>query len=223
MQDFEYANISQNAKRTNGDVMQIQKLLDNLTKRGFKPFYFPSRIEALDFMLDLIPKDASVGIGGSMTIKELALDSMLSKRGNTVYSHSLNAPIEQRENVYRLAGCANWYISSTNALSQEGDFVNIDGTANRISALAFGVKNILYVLGVNKIAADLESAIDRARNVASPLNAKRVNKNTPCATSGQCCMCDSDECICNATLITHHPTYYQENVYVVIIGENLGY
>ncbi|MCX4362112.1 MAG: lactate utilization protein [Clostridia bacterium] len=205
--------------------MKIQKLLDNLTKRGFKPFYFQSRKEALNFMLDLIPKDASVGIGGSMTVKQLDLDNMLYQRGNAVYSHSF-APSETQEmrnKIYQLAGSSDWYISSANALSEEGDFVNIDGTANRITALAFGVKNILYVLGVNKIAADLASAIDRARNIASPLNAKRFNKNTPCVTSGQCCMCDSDDCICNATLISHHPTRYQENVYVVIIGENLGY
>ena len=203
--------------------MQIQKTIDNFTKRGFKPFYFENRKEALDFILDLIPKDASVGIGGSMTVKELGLNAMLSDRGNVVYTHSLGVPLEQREKTYRLAGAANWYISSTNALCESGDFVNIDGTANRISALAFGVKNVLYILGTNKIAKDLASAIDRARNFAAPPNARRCNKNTPCATSNQCCLCDSNECICNATLISHHPTGYQENVYVVIINETLGY
>ena len=157
-----------------------------------------------------------------MTIKQLELDNLLAKRGNTVYSHSLVSP-ELRDKVYQLAYSSDWYLSSTNALSEEGDFVNIDGTANRISALSFGVKNILYVLGNNKISPDLESAIDRARNIAAPPNAKRLNKNTPCATSGQCCMCDSEDCICNATLISHHPTRYQENVYVVIINETLGY
>ncbi|MDE6473758.1 MAG: lactate utilization protein [Clostridia bacterium] len=202
--------------------MQIQNLLNNLTKRGFKPHYFDARKDALDFVLNLIPQGASVGIGGSMTVKELGLDNMLAKRGNSVYSHSLVSP-ELRDKVYQLAGSADWYISSANALSEEGDVVNIDGSANRISALAFGVKNILYVLGSNKISPDLASAIDRARNIAAPPNAKRLNKNTPCATSGQCCLCDSEDCICNATLISHHPTRYQENVYIVIIGESLGY
>ncbi|MDE6361799.1 MAG: lactate utilization protein, partial [Clostridia bacterium] len=205
-----------------GENMQIQNLLDNLTKRGFKPFYFDDKKDAVDFALNLIPQTASVGIGGSMTVKELGLDNTLAERGNTVYSHALVSP-ELRDKVYQLAGSADWYISSANALSQEGDVVNIDGSANRISALAFGVKNILYVLGTNKIAPDLASAIDRARNVAAPPNAKRLNKNMPCATSGQCCLCDSEDCICNATLISHHPTRYQENVYIVIIGESLGY
>ncbi|MDE5910737.1 MAG: lactate utilization protein, partial [Clostridia bacterium] len=191
-------------------------------KRGFKPFYFNDRKSALEFMSNLIPPSATVGIGGSMTVKELGLDNMLAERGNTVYSHSLVSP-ELRDKVYQLAGSADWYISSANALSEDGDIVNIDGSANRISALAFGVKNILYVLGSNKISPDLASAIDRARNIAAPPNAKRLNKNTPCATSGQCCLCDSEDCICNATLISHHPTRYQENVYVVIIDETLGY
>ncbi|MDE5755726.1 MAG: lactate utilization protein [Clostridia bacterium] len=202
--------------------MDKQILLNNLTKRGFRPFYFENRETAVYFILNLIPISASVGMGGSMTVKELGIDIKLSERGNTVYSHSLVSP-ELRDKVYQLAGSADWYVSSTNALSAEGDFVNIDGSANRISALAFGVKNILYVLGTNKIAPDLAGAIDRARNIAAPPNAKRLNKNTPCATSGQCCLCDSDDCICNATLISHHPTRYQENVYVVIIDETLGY
>ena len=205
-----------------GADMNRQNLLNNLTKRGFKPFFFDNRTEATEFILNLIPPKASVGIGGSMTVKDLGVDKLLYERGNSVYSHSLVAP-EQKEKVYQLAGSADWYVSSTNALSEEGDFVNIDGSANRISALAFGVKNILYILGANKITPDLAGAIDRARNVSAPPNAKRLNKNTPCATSGQCCMCDSDDCICNVTLISHHPTRYQENVYVVIINATLGY
>lgn len=203
--------------------MDIQKVLNNLTKRGFKPFYFKNRNEAVDFVLNLIPQSASVGCGGSMTVKELGVLNMLYERGNKVYTHSFATSEEERKSIYQLAGTADWYLSSTNALSEEGDFVNIDGTANRISALAFGVKNIIYILGTNKIASDLASAIDRARNVAAPPNARRFNKNTPCTTSGQCCLCDSDDCICNATLISHHPTRYQENVYAVIINDTLGY
>ena len=203
--------------------MQIEKVLDNLTRKGFKPFFFKDKESALEFILKLIPQESSVGFGGSMTVKNLGLDVTLHNRGNSVYSHSITDPMQKRESIYRLAGSADWYVSSTNALSEEGDFVNIDGTANRIAALAFGVKNILYVLGTNKITPDLASAIDRARNVAAPPNAVRCNKNTPCATSGQCCYCDSKDCICNATLISHHPTKYQDNVYVVIIDETLGY
>lgn len=202
--------------------MQIEKVLDNLTKKGFKPFYFKDKESAVEFILNLIPQKASVGFGGSMTVRQLALDARLAQRGNTVYSSDTISP-ELKGKLHQLANSSEWYVSSTNALTESGDFVNIDGTANRISALAYGIKNVVYVLGVNKITPDLESAIDRVRNHASPLNTRRLNKNTPCATSGQCCYCDSEDCICNATLISHHPTRLQENVYAIIIDEILGY
>ncbi len=202
--------------------MDIQKVLGNLSRRGFTPLYFETGKEACDYILDLIPKGQSVGIGGSMTISQLSLDKQLQSGGVTVYSHALVAP-ELKDRVYQLAASADWYMSSTNALTEDGDFVNIDGSANRISSLCFGVKKIIYVLGTNKITKDLDSAIYRVRNVAAPLNTRRLGRNTPCATSGECCYCDSPDCICNATLISHHPTKFQEKVYVVIINESLGY
>lgn len=202
--------------------MNIDNVLQNLKRRGFVPYYFKTGKEATDFVLDLIPSGASVGMGGSMTVTGLGIDKKLQEKGVTVYSHALVAP-ELKDKVYQLANSSDWYVSSTNALTESGDFVNIDGSANRISALCFGVKKIVYILGTNKIVPDLESAISRVRNVAAPLNTRRLNKNTPCATSGECCYCDSPDCICNATLISHHPTRYQDKVYVVIIGENLGY
>lgn len=202
--------------------MNIEKVLQNLKKRGFIPYYFETGKEASDFVLDLIPSGESVGMGGSMTVTGLGIDKKLQGKGVTVYSHALVAP-ELKDKVYQLANSSDWYVSSTNALTEGGEFVNIDGSANRISALCFGVKKVVYVLGVNKIVPDLESAISRVRNVAAPLNTRRLNKNTPCATSGECCYCDSPDCICNATLISHHPTKYQDKVYVVIAGENLGY
>ena len=202
--------------------MQIEKVLDNLKRKGFKPFYFQDRESAIKFILELIPKTSSVGFGGSMTVKELLLDFRLAEQGNTVYSYDTISP-DLKNRLHQLAGSSDWYVSSTNALTESGDFVNIDGTANRISALAYGIKNIVYVLGVNKITPDLDNAIDRIRNHACHLNAKRLNKNTPCATGGQCCYCDSEDCICNATLISHHPTRLQENVYAIIINETLGF
>lgn len=170
--------------------MNIQQVKENLKKRGFLPYYFDSSKEAVDFVLELIPENESVGIGGSMTVTGLELDKKLQQKGVTVYSHSLVSP-ELKNKVYQLANSADWYLSSTNALTESGDFVNIDGSANRISALCFGVKKVIYVLGVNKITPDIESAISRVRNVAAPLNTRRLNKNTPCATSGECCYCDS--------------------------------
>lgn len=202
--------------------MEISKVMDNLKRKGFEPYYFEDRDSAVNFVLDLIPQSQTVGMGGSVTIHQLELDKKLQEKGVTVYSHSL-VPAHLKHQLYQLANSSDWYISSTNALTEGGDFVNIDGSANRISALAFGVKKVVYVLGVNKITPDLESAIDRVRNYSAPLNTRRLEKNTPCATSGQCSYCDSPDCICNVTLISHHPTRYQEKVYVIIVNDTLGY
>ncbi|MEG1394895.1 MAG: lactate utilization protein [Clostridia bacterium] len=200
----------------------MEKLLQNLTRKGFKPFYFENKSQAVEKILQLIPIGSSVGFGGSMTVKELELDKQLHDNGRIVYN-STYTPTELKSRQYQLAQTADYFVSSTNALTKDGDFVNIDGTANRVSSLIFGAKTVIYVLGENKICHDLDSAIYRIRNYVAPLNAQRLNRDTPCKTSGQCCLCDSPDCMCNTTVISHHPTKYQENVYVIIIRGSYGY
>lgn len=202
--------------------MEINKVVENLKVRGFEPFYFESRDEAIDKIVEIIGHDKSVGFGGSMTVHELELMDILENEGNNILSHSKVSP-EERDHVYQLAQSANFYISSTNALTEQGELVNIDGTANRVATFTFGVKNIIFVLGVNKITKDVTSAINRIRNYVAPKNCVRLHRNTPCATLGHCVNCNSDDCICNTTVISHHPTSKQDHVYVIIINEELGY
>ena len=202
--------------------MDIEKVLKNLKRRGFLPAYFESGKKAAGYVCSLIPAGESVGSGGSMTIASLGILERLAEGGHKVYAHSL-VPESERGNVYQKAGGADWYITSANAVTEGGEIVNIDGAANRVSALCFGVKKIIYIIGVNKITPALGEAIDRAKNIAAPLNAKRLNKKTPCTVTGRCSDCNSPDCICNVTTITHHPTKYQTEVHVVIAGENLGY
>lgn len=202
--------------------MDINLLCGNLKAKGFIPSYFESEKEAIDYAMSLIDSNQTVGSGGSMTIKSLGLLNKLKERGNIIY-HTDFFPNDDRKELYRKAGEADFYLSSANAITQGGDIVNIDGTANRVSALIYGCKNVMYLVGINKICADLDSAIDRVRNVASPLNTKRLNKKTPCAITGKCSYCNSPDCICNTTVISHHPTTKQENVYVIIINKELGY
>lgn len=202
--------------------MDINLLCGNLKAKGFIPSYFESEKEAIDYAMSLIDSNQTVGSGGSMTIKSLGLLNKLKERGNIIY-HTDFFPNDDRKELYRKAGEADFYLSSANAITQGGDIVNIDGTANRVSALIYGCKNVMYLVGVNKICADLDSAIDRVRNVASPLNTKRLNRKTPCAITGKCSYCNSPDCICNTTVISHHPTTKQENVYVIIINKELGY
>ena len=202
--------------------MEINKVVENLKVRGFEPFYFETRDEAIDKIVEIVGHDKSVGFGGSMTVHELELMDILENEGNKILSHSKVSP-EERDHVYQLAQSANFYISSTNALTEQGELVNIDGTANRVTTFTFGVKNIIFVLGINKITKDVTSAINRIRNYAAPKNCVRLKKNTPCATLGRCVNCNSDDCICNTTVISHHPTSKQDHVYVIIINEELGY
>lgn len=202
--------------------MEQEKLLKVLKTRGFKPALFASAEEAAQYVLSLIPAGASVGAGGSVTLTKMKLLERLAAAGHEVYSHATVAE-EKRGEVYQLASRADWYISSANALSMSGEIVNIDGAANRVSALSFGVKNIIYVIGRNKITPDLTSALERARHKAAPPNAARLNKKTPCAVTGECAFCNSPDCICNVTTIMHHPTKYQSAVHVLIVDEDLGY
>lgn len=202
--------------------MDMNKILKNLKIRGFIPAYFESGAEAADYVCSLIREGESVGSGGSMTIASLHILERLVQSGHKVYAHSA-VPESERGDVYQKAGKADWYLTSANAMAEGGELVNIDGAANRVSALCFGVKKIVYIIGINKIAPTLGAALDRASNIAAPLNAKRLNKKTPCAVTGKCSHCNSPDCICNVTAITHHPTKYQTEVHVVIAGENLGY
>lgn len=203
--------------------MNIQTLIKNLETRGFKPFFVPTVGEAIKKVLELVPRGSTVGVGGSQTITNAGIDLALKNENDCTINSSHFATPENSSHILQDAATSQWYLMSTNAVTELGEFVNIDGSCNRVSASIFGVPNILYVLGVNKIVPSIDSAIDRIRNYVAPLNAKRLNRNTPCRHTGKCNFCNSPECMCNATVIAHHPTKHQKNVYVIIVNETLGY
>lgn len=198
----------------------MEEILVNLEKRGFKPYFAKDSAEALTVIKELIPEGATVGFGGSVTAKELGIAEAL-KDTRTLFTREFPNGRSDEE-IMSLSMNADWYISSANAVSVSGDIVNIDGRANRVAATLYGTKKVLFVLGINKICQTLESAVERARNVAAPLNCKRLDKKTPCAVTGRCMDCNSPDTICRATVILHHPTT-SHNVCVLIVGESLGY
>lgn len=193
--------------------MIFDDLAKKLKARGFIPVICGSGEEAAEKILSIIPVTDSVGKGGSVTLSQIGIVDKLTERGNTFFDRS----------SYVEAAGAKWFLSSCNAMTESGDMVNIDGSANRVSSLIFGVPNIIYVVGKNKIVKDLDAAIDRIRNYTCHLNAVRLKKSTPCAITGKCAYCTGKECMCNVTTIVHHPTRYQENVYVLLVDEELGY
>lgn len=193
--------------------MTLEELSKKLKARGFIPEICGSGKEAAEKILSIIPAADSVGKGGSVTLSQIGIAEKLAERGNTFFDR----------NSYVEAAGAKWFLSSANAMTENGDIVNIDGSANRVSSLIFGVPNVIYVVGKNKIVKDLDAAIDRIRNYTCHLNAVRLGKSTPCAITGKCAYCTGKECMCNVTTIVHHPTRYQEKVYVLLIDEELGY
>ena len=198
-------------------MADLEKTGKNLEGRGFRVHRFASGAEAAEFLVQTL-HGTSIGIGGSVTIDTLGVYDRLCE-SNEVFWHWKNHAPETRER----AGKAETYLCSANGVSENGEIVNIDGKCNRVAATLFGPKRCIFVCGVNKLCPDLQSAIERARNIAAPLNAKRLNKKTPCAVDGRCHNCKSPERICRAMVIHMGVPSGFESCEVVLIGEKLGY
>ena len=200
-------------------IMDIDKIVETFNNRGFKASYFDDADIALEFLSSQID-GTTVGMGGSMTMKELGIFELLSKT-NKVYSHA-DSP---EPNVFELAQNAETYLTSANAVSASGEIVNIDGKGNRVSSSVFGInrKRLFVICGTNKITEDLSSAIWRAKNIAAPMNARRLHRKTPCAVKADKCYdCNSPERICRVTAIHTRPMFNVET-HLVLIKGNYGY
>ena len=195
--------------------MDIEKTIKNLTLRGFGVKHFSSGAEAADYLCGEI-KNTTVGIGGCKTADQLGLYDRLCESNQVFWHWRDNSPdVRQNENA------AEYFICSANAVSEDGELLNIDGMGNRIAGQVYGHKKVFIVIGTNKICPDFESALYRARNVAAVQNAARFKKNTPCQIDGKCHDCRSKERICNALTVQWAPMMGMETE-VVIIGEELG-
>ncbi|AYO31411.1 lactate utilization protein [Biomaibacter acetigenes] len=201
---------------------RCQKAVKALIKNGFDAIYVPTREEAVKKAIDLVPENASVGVGGSVTIHELGIVDALKERGHVIFDHSpLTDPVERNATRKKQLTC-DVFFASTNALSLDGKLVNIDGTGNRVASMIFGPGHVVLVVGANKITDDLDQALLRAKQVAAPMNAIRLNRKTPCTITGQCSGCLSEDKICNViTIIEHRPSMTPFTV--IVVGEEIGY
>jgi len=199
------------------------KVIKSLNTRHIAGYYCATAADAIQQVLELMPKGSSISWGGSMTIRDMGLTEALHKSDNyTLYDRDLAKSPEEAQVVYRQAFGADFYISSANAMSEQGDIVNIDGNGNRVAAIAWGPKKVIFVVGINKIAKDLDAAIKRARGTAAPINTVRLNRETPCTLDGVCHDCHSANSICNQIHIIRN-SYDNGRFSVVIVGEELGY
>ncbi len=199
--------------------ISVEVLAQNLANRGYVVEILEKGASVTSVIEKYIEKEDLIGNGGSVTCESLGVYAELAKDGYDVINMREGVDYDE---VIRLSKNATVFITSTNAISENGEFVNIDGRGNRVSQMAFGASKIFYVFGENKITKDLTSAIDRVRNVASPLNARRLNKKTPCTVDLKCHNCNSPDRICKAMLISDRPTSAQK-AHVIIIRDSLGY
>lgn len=201
--------------------MDFSTLKGNLEANGFAVSVFKTKEEAAAY-LDKEVDNTTVGFGGSVTLQQMGLYDLLAKH-NEVAWHWEEKDAAKRDEICQKAQVAKVYFSSLNGVAETGELINIDGTGNRVSAIQYGHKKVYLVVGKNKIAPDYEKALWRARNIASPLNAKRIGKKTPCGEKGDKCYdCKSPERICRGlSVLWKKPG--GSDFEVVLIDEELGY
>ena len=197
-------------------------IIKNLQRRHIEGFYCPSGEEAVKKVSELIADGSTVTWGGTMTVRDLGIPEHLKSRGTLeVIDRDLAETLEERQAMYLRAFSADVYLSSANAISEDGVIVNIDGAGNRVAAITWGPKKVIFVIGLNKVTQTVEAALSRARGTASPINSARFDIKTPCKSDGVCHKCNSPECICNYVHFLRNSPKGRHTV--ILVGENLGY
>lgn len=198
------------------------KVAEALNKRYFEAYYCSDRAEALEKILELIPQDHVVSWGGAATVDELGVKEALRQRGQAVIDRDTAKDAQERQQMLKQALTCDTFLMGSNAISADGQLVNIDGTGNRVAALCFGPTQVVVVAGMNKVAGDLDGAMRRAREVAAPMNAQRFPLKTPCVANGLCGDCKGPDSIC-AQIVTTRLCKPAGRIKVVLVGEDLGF
>ena len=197
-------------------------LIRNLHRRHIDAWYCPTAAEAVEKVSQLIDDGSSVTWGGTMTVRDLGIPERLRRRGTLdVIDRDLAQTPEEKQACYLKAFATDVYLTGANALSEDGVIVNIDGNGNRVAAITWGPKKVIFVIGLNKVAPTVEAALARARGTAAPINAARFDIQTPCQTDGVCHNCNSPQSICNHIHFLRNSPRGRH--VVVLVGENLGY
>ena len=198
------------------------KVIKNLARRNIEACYCPTTREAVEKLLEMIPSGSSVTWGGSMSIRDIGIPAALAEAGKyEVYDRDKAPDRAAATEIYLKAFSCDYYLSSANAITEDGIIVNIDGTGNRVAAITFGPRNVIFVIGMNKLTQDADSALARARSLAAPVNTARFDIQTPCKLDGVCHNCLSDDCICNYIHYLRHSPKGKHKV--ILVGESLGY
>ena len=209
--------MNENIRKRN--ELLAQKVIKGLQSRNMTGYYAASKEEAKTIALGLIAENSSIAMGGALSAHEIGLvDALKTDR----YRFLDRDKATDKRAAMLAAYDADWFLSSVNAMTEDGVLVNIDGNANRVSAIAQGPKHVLFIVGMNKVCNDVDGAMKRARNVAAPTNAQRFGLNTPCAKTGACMNCKSPDTICCQFLITRF-SRHAGRIHVILVNDNLGF
>ena len=198
------------------------KVIKTLARRNIEACYCPTAREAVEKVLEMIPAGSSVTWGGSMSIRDIGIPAALADAGKyEVYDRDKAPDRAAATEIYLKAFSCDYYLSSANAITEDGVRVNIDGTGTRVAAITFGPRNVIFVIGMNKLTQNVDAALARARSLAAPVNTARFDIQTPCKLDGVCHNCLSDDCICNYIHYLRHSPKGKHKV--ILVGESIGY
>jgi L-lactate utilization protein LutB len=205
------------------DQTRVDEAIKSLRKHEFEAAWVADRSSACNEIMKRIPPTKTVGMGGSMTLREIGLIDKLNEQSNVLYNHwKPGISKEESLKIRKAQQSCDVFLTSANAITLNGEIVNIDGFCNRIAAMTFGPGEVIIVAGKNKIVKDLPEAIARIKNFVAPMNAKRFGADTPCVKIGRCVDCDSPQRICRGTLILERRPFGTD-ILVMIVMEDLGY
>lgn len=197
-------------------------IIANLEKRQMEGYYCEDSAAAVKKVLELIPEGSSISWGGTMTMKESGVLDALQNGNFTLIDRATAQTPQEKKEIFAKTVCSDYFFMSTNAITMDGELVNVDGHANRVACLCAGPENVIVLAGMNKVVTNVEEGHNRARNIAAPMNTVRLHKNTPCATKGKCFNCLSPDCICSQIVVTRR-SGIPGRIKVILIGEELGY
>lgn len=199
-----------------------ETIIKNLQKRNMEGYYFKDSASCVKAITDMMEAGSVISWGGSESIKECGLMEAIKNENYSLIDRLTAKTPEESRAIFAKAVMADYYLMSTNAITLDGELINIDGNGNRVACLIHGPKNVIIVAGMNKVVSNVEAGYHRVRDFASPANTKRLNRNTPCFHTGRCGDCLSPECICSQVVITRRSSQ-PGRIKVFLVGEELGY
>lgn len=204
--------------------LRAQTIIKGLEKRNMEGVFCETKEDALAKALSYIEEGSSVTWGGSMSISEIGLIDAVKNGNYEIIDRSVAKNYDEQREIFSKAVLADYYLMSSNAITLDGELINIDGTGNRVACLTYGPKNVIMIVGMNKVVNDVEDGIKRVRNFASPPNTLRLGLKTPCSMTGRCGDCYGDTCICSQIVVTRRQSAAMRGrIKIILVGESLGY